>query len=225
MDLWHILVLGVVRLTLNCDYDRLEYLVHYDMLMRKIMGLESMSDELFAKGFHQKTISQNVCYVDSELLDQINLIVVKEGREFFKKNEDEKIEAKTDSYVMESNVHFPTDANLLWDACRKCIQLLSVLCGEHQIVGWRKGLDWERKLKGLMRQYSRISHAGGANKKKRLDHAVEEYLKKAYELDAKVYASLSVLQQCTLSFSDLLKVQEIEYFHDMACYLRKPTFG
>jgi len=40
MDLWQILVLGVVRLALDCDYDRLEYLVHYDVLLRQIMGLE-----------------------------------------------------------------------------------------------------------------------------------------------------------------------------------------
>ena len=26
LDLWHILVLGIVRLALDCDYDRLEYL-------------------------------------------------------------------------------------------------------------------------------------------------------------------------------------------------------
>jgi len=26
---------------------------------------------------------------------------------------------KTDSYVVESNVHFPTDHNLLWDCARK----------------------------------------------------------------------------------------------------------
>ena len=41
MDLWHIFVLGIVRLALDCDYDRIEYLVHYDKLMRQIMGLES----------------------------------------------------------------------------------------------------------------------------------------------------------------------------------------
>src|SRR5438034_1144204 len=28
----------------------------------------------------------------------------------------EPIRAKTDSYVLETNVHFPTDLNLLWDA-------------------------------------------------------------------------------------------------------------
>jgi len=30
MDLWHVLVLGVVRLALDCDDDRLEYVVHSD---------------------------------------------------------------------------------------------------------------------------------------------------------------------------------------------------
>jgi hypothetical protein len=32
LDLWHILVLGVVRLALGCDYDRLAYLANYDAL-------------------------------------------------------------------------------------------------------------------------------------------------------------------------------------------------
>ena len=30
MDLWHVLVLGVARLALDCDDDRLEYVVHSD---------------------------------------------------------------------------------------------------------------------------------------------------------------------------------------------------
>ena len=39
MDLWHILVLGVVRLGLGCDYDRLEHVANHDSLVRQIMGL------------------------------------------------------------------------------------------------------------------------------------------------------------------------------------------
>ena len=35
LDLWHILVLGVVRLALGCDYDRLAYLANYDALLRQ----------------------------------------------------------------------------------------------------------------------------------------------------------------------------------------------
>jgi len=39
LDLWQILVLGVVRLGLDCDYDRLEHLANYDCLVRQILGL------------------------------------------------------------------------------------------------------------------------------------------------------------------------------------------
>lgn len=81
MELWQILVLGVVRLSLDCNYDRLEYLAHYDMLVRQMMGLPKRlgENEEFGKKFHQKTISDNVKYIDDEMLKEINEIVVKAG--------------------------------------------------------------------------------------------------------------------------------------------------
>lgn len=36
------------------------------------------------KPFHYKTLSENVCHVDDELLGQINAIVVQAGRKVFK---------------------------------------------------------------------------------------------------------------------------------------------
>ena len=84
LDLWHILVLGVVRLALDCDYDRLEHLANYDSLLRQILGLSPvLSDQ--DKPFHYKTLSENVCHVDEELLGQINALVVQAGRAAFKK--------------------------------------------------------------------------------------------------------------------------------------------
>jgi transposase, IS5 family len=85
MDLWHVLVLGIVRLALDCDYDRIEYLVHYDKLMRQIMGLDANFEGEFGKGFHQKTIQENICHIDEELIEKINTIVVMAGRDLFKK--------------------------------------------------------------------------------------------------------------------------------------------
>ena len=84
LDLWHILVLGVVRLGLDCDYDRLEDMANHHTLLRQILGLSPIraAEE---KPFHYKTLSQNVCLVDEELLAQINAIVVAHGRGVFKK--------------------------------------------------------------------------------------------------------------------------------------------
>lgn len=39
MDLWQILVLGVVRLGLDANYDRLEHVANYDTLLRQILGV------------------------------------------------------------------------------------------------------------------------------------------------------------------------------------------
>ena len=56
MDLWQILVLGVVRLGLDCDYDRLEDMANHHSLVREMMDLSalSMAEE---KLFHHKTPS------------------------------------------------------------------------------------------------------------------------------------------------------------------------
>jgi hypothetical protein len=84
VDLWQILVLGVVRLGLDCDYDRLEHLANYDSLLRQILGVSPVRSEE-EKPFHYKTLSENICHLDEELLQQINAIVAQAGRVVFKK--------------------------------------------------------------------------------------------------------------------------------------------
>ena len=215
MDLWHVLVLGVVRLALDCDYDRLEYLVHYDKLLRQIMGLESSFSGEFGKGFHQKTMSENVCHVDEAFLAQINDIVVKAGRPVFKKKANEPLHAKSDTYVLETNVHFPTDLNLLWDACRKCLVLLPRLAQHLEHAGWRKAYTWRKQLKTLLRVCGSISHGGGAKKRERLNAAITAYLQKAYALEQKVFASLLALRPQAFSLMEQNILAEVEYYHEM----------
>ena len=69
---------------------------------------------------------------------------------------------KTDSFVVETDVHFPTDYNLLWYSARKCIDIAEKL----PVGGWRKSNHWKRSLKGLMRATGKTSVAGGPNKKR-----------------------------------------------------------
>ena len=85
MDLWQILVLGTIRLGLNCDYDRLEHIANYDILVRQIMGIPAELEEDESKHFHSKTICENVNHVDAGLLQQINDIVAQEGLSLIKK--------------------------------------------------------------------------------------------------------------------------------------------
>lgn len=213
MDLWHILVLGITRLGLDCDYDRLEHHANYDVLLREILGLVSLKEG--GGSFHQKTLSQNVCHVDEELLAQINAIVVRYGRKEFKKKDDEKIAARTDSYVLESNVHFPTDINLLWDGARKCIELLKGLSDAVGIGCWRKAKYWKKLIKGQMRRVGRINQGGGKNKEERLRQAVESYLSKARELEQKVETNIQEITPLATGILQALTLQDIKYFHRM----------
>jgi hypothetical protein len=78
LDLWHILVLGVVRLGLDCDYDRLEDLANHHTLLRQILGVSALP-AANEKPFHYKTLSENVCHLDEEVLAQINALIGQAG--------------------------------------------------------------------------------------------------------------------------------------------------
>ncbi len=199
MDLWQILVLGVVRLGLDADYDRLEHLANYDMLVRQMMGVPTSPWGEGAKVFGHQTLRDNVALLDEETLQEINALVAAAGREVFKKKENdapEPLAIKVDTYVLETDVHFPTDLNLLWDAGRKCVDLIEKYrdqCG-YTFNGWRKAKDWRRRLKTLERSTSKAVFGGGANKTARVRQAVQAYLLAGRELSAKVNKSL--LQLC-----------------------------
>ena len=215
LDLWQILVLGVVRLGLDCDYDRLEHLANYDSLLREILGLSPVRG-MGEKRFHHKTLSQNVDLVDEALLAEINAIVAQVGRGAFKKKGRavEAVEAKVDTYVLESNVHFPTDLNLLWDAQRKCLDLVEPLSAGQRMPGWRKVKEWRRKLKGQMRGVSRVNQSGGKDKARRLRRAVEEYLQASVRLEAKVFWVWRELRERALSVGEIAQGLHLEYFHN-----------
>ena len=56
---------------------------------------------------------------------QINDVVISFGhKEVFKKRGTQALSLKTDSFVVEANVHFPTDYNLLWDSSPKALDTI-----------------------------------------------------------------------------------------------------
>lgn len=82
MDLWQILVFGVVRLTLDVNYDRLHYIANCDSLVRQLLGQPAFDMEF---EFALSTIKENVPLLSEELLEQINTIVAKHGHDCIKK--------------------------------------------------------------------------------------------------------------------------------------------
>lgn len=175
MDLWQIFVLAEARLCLNASYDRLHDLANYHSNFRQIMGIET--DNTFKKiTIEYQNIIDNVGLLDDATLLKINDIIVEMGHEVFKKKDLEALQLKTDSFVVKSNVHFPTDYNLLWDSARKCTDVIGQFLEKYPTIkGWRKLQDWHKQLKNKMREVSQ-SNKKGEEKKKSI---VTGYLDKA----------------------------------------------
>jgi IS5 family transposase len=182
MDLWHILVLAVIRHGLNTNWDRLELMANHDALIRKILGVHSTQFQANEIEFAYQSIIDNVRQVDEPLLKEINQLVVEAGHELLKKKDQERIvlELKTDSYALETNVHFPTDLNLLWDSSRKCLDTVEAIREETSLVGWRKIKHINRTIKSKFRKASHQVFTGKNEKQKK--EAVKEYLQQAATL-------------------------------------------
>ena len=120
---------------------------------------------------------------------------------------------KVDSYVLETDVHFPTDLNLLWDAGRKCVDLVEgLLTSGFDLPGWRKCKLWRRQLKACERAVSHIIHRGGPNKEARVKRAAREYLSVGRALSANVQQSLLGLCDTPV---EAARWDRLAYFHTM----------
>lgn len=154
MTLWSIFVCGVIRLDLNIDYDRLHELVNQHNTIRQMLG-HGLFDPA---SYHYQTLKDNVTLFTPELLDKINQIVVDAGHDLVKKKDGEVLRGRCDSFVVETDVHYPTDITLLFDATRKVIALSARLSADQGLSDWRQHAYNVRHLKRHLRAAQSAKH-------------------------------------------------------------------
>jgi len=87
--------------------------------------------------------------------------------------------------VLETNVHFPTDLNLLWDSLRKGLDEIEQMRKEGSpIPGWRKIKSIQRDVKRQFRKTSEAVFKGRKEKVKR--ESVKVYLRLAKQLEKRM---------------------------------------
>jgi len=218
MALWKILVMGVLRLDLNCDYDRLQELVNQHKTVRKMLGHADIFDEA---QYNLQTIKDNVGLLTPELLEAINQIIVKAGHELLgKKKENELLRGRCDSFVLETHVHYPTDINLLYDAVRKVIQLTAQLSKKHQLSDWRQYVYNVKQVKKQMRIVQKKKRATGKSEvqKAKCEQAMKQAHQELIELgqyflnkSEKTLGKIGQSNAC-MSTSDLALIECIHCF-------------
>jgi len=160
MDLWKILVLGTLRLSCNWDYDKLMDIANNHKTLRLMLGHSSVLDDYH---YPLQTLRDNLSLFTPEVLDCINRLVLQHGYQIVGKKKDEGLRASCDSFVVETDVHYPTDINLLFDAMRKVIVLIMALCDNLGVSGWRKGLYNLKKVKRYFRKAQQLKRQNQAS--------------------------------------------------------------
>ncbi len=156
MPQWTILVLGVLRLGLNADYDRIHELANEHKTLRQMLGVGDWQDHV---RFELQTIKDNLRLFTPELLDRINQEVVRAGHHALKKSLEDGLNARADSFVVETDVEYPTDTGLLYEAVRKALGVGVEMADTHGLPGWRQAAHHLRTLKKARRRLQQLKHS------------------------------------------------------------------
>jgi len=84
MDLWNILVLGVIRVGMSYTYDEICYASNYDTLLRQLLGINDVF-YVNRKEFSYRMIHENISKFTPEMLDEINALIADYGSKIIKK--------------------------------------------------------------------------------------------------------------------------------------------
>jgi transposase, IS5 family len=184
MDYWSILVLAAVRLGCNLNYDKLQDLAEQHRALRQIMGIGDWDEQI---GFDWRRIRDNVTQVRPETLERINHLIVGEGHRLVPQAVQT---VRADSFVMEANVHYPTESSLIRDGLRKVLQCGAALADLLGVGGWRQHKHLYRKVKRLAREIDRIAARKGSGYQVRLQSLYVEL----FDLAAAVLARAQELR-------------------------------
>ncbi len=155
LDYWAITVLAAVRLGCNLDYDKLQDLAEQHRNLRVMMGLGEWQAE---EQFDWRRIRDNVCLLRPETLVEINRLVVGVGHVMVP----EAIESvRGDTFVVETNIHYPTESSLIGDGLRKVVTLAAKLAKEKGEAGWRQNGHLLKNIKDIVRQIGQAARAKG----------------------------------------------------------------
>ena len=159
LNYWEITVLAGVRLGCNLDYDKLQDLAENHRRLQQIMGIgDWQAGEV---DFDWRRLEDNLIKLRPETLAKINRLIVGAGHRL----EPQAIVAvRGDTFVVETNIHYPTESSLIGDGLRKIVPLAAELAAEYGVPGWRQHEHWLGKSRKLVREIGRASRAKGQGK-------------------------------------------------------------
>lgn len=211
MSYWEMLVLSAVRLGCNMDYDLLADLANNHRTLRQVLQISGWDN----KRFSRSTIHDNIIQLSPATIQAINEIIVEVGHAL---KTDPLKKVRGDSFVVQKNIHNPTDTNLLYDGARKIIELSKKIADHFNIPGWRKNSYLKREIKITLRKISKVARSRAADRDNRLKVLYLVMIDQARQLITKADATLATLDDKVktedIFFPQYWKgyVSELQYF-------------
>jgi len=175
MDYWEILVLSSIRHGCNLDYDALHDLANNHKKLREVLGFGVMD----VRQYSRSTLHDNISAIKDETIIKISDLIVAEGHKLRPK----AIETvRGDSFVVQTNIHYPTDANLILDGIKKMLSYVSSLATICSIAGWRQQRYWYKKAKRINRKIQRISSSKDKCREEKMKSLYEELITLGFEI-------------------------------------------
>lgn len=209
MDDWHVVVLAAVRLGCNFDYDKLQDQVENHRALRGIMGIGDWED---TDGFTYRRIRDTLCQIKPSTLSKINALVVQAGHAIAP---DAAISVRADSFVIETNIHYPTESSLLFDGVRKFVPLCAEVARSLGIDGWRQSDHLVKRIKKLKQNIGRIAASKGPRKKDALQSLYSDLLSRVNQVLERAAELVKAAENESCSMLIVSQVTAIEHWFEL----------
>jgi hypothetical protein len=176
MSYWEILVLAAVRLGCNLDYDKLQDLAEQHRALRQIMGIGDWDEKV---NFNWRRIHDNLCLLKPQTIEKLSHLIVGEGHRL---DPEAAKKVRADSFVVETNIHYPTESSLILDGVRLILGLCVAMATRHGLKGWRQHEHLLEQVRRLARDIQRISSRKGPGYQERLQEKYRRLLKRTRKI-------------------------------------------
>ena len=173
LDDWQIVVLAGVRLGCDDDYDKMQDLAENHRALRTMLGLGDWEN---GPSFDWRRIRDTLCRLKPSTIEAINQAIVGHGQEL---DGEAAARVRADSFVVETDIHYPTESSLIGDGMRKIIPLSVKLAAELGSTIWRQHKNEFKKIENLIRHIAKISSSKSPKAKAQLKAAYKKLLQRA----------------------------------------------
>jgi len=208
LDYWQVVVLAAVRLGCNLNFDKLQDLAEQHRALRQIMGIGDWDSHV---RFDWRRIRDNIDWLRPPTLQKINELLVAAGHRLAPQAPES---VRGDSFVVETNIHYPSDSSLIGDGLRKILQLGAALAALLEVSGWRQHEHLLKKVRTLVHDVSKAARSKGRNKSERVQaayqplfHLADELLHRCHDLEGR--AALSTVHEI------LALHQQLQHFRQL----------